>query len=317
MMTQCIFFNGIYQIILGILYCNFTEIVQGRVKAKPTKIVSSSLLNFEIMHKNSTAGIVVEQHVIKSVYLKRDVKVDCYLPLAAPETADISLLLINDGQDLVTMQFDKIIERLYHQNAITPLFCIGLHCGADRRNEYATAKIADYKGRGIKAACYTQFIFKELLPFIHKAYFKFSFKEKAYAGFSMGGLSAMDIVWNNAHDFTKVGVFSGSFWWRDKDQHAADFDESKNRIMHRQIREGDFAPWLQFFFEVGTEDETADRNNNGIIDAIDDTISLIDELKNKGYTEDEIKYVELKDGRHDVSTWARAFPSFLLWGWGG
>ena len=86
--------------------------------------------------------------------------------------------------------------------------------------------------------------------------------------------------------------------------------------MHRQVREGDFAPWLQFFFEVGTEDETADRNNNGIIDAIDDTLSLIDELKNKGYTDDEIKYVELKDGRHDVPTWARAFPSFLLWGWG-
>lgn len=296
--------------------CNLLVIINGWAKSKPTKIVSSSLLIFEVMHKSSTGGITVEQHEIKSVYLKRDVKVDCYLPLATSDTTDVSLLLINDGQDLVAMQFDKIIEKLYHQNTMTPLFCVGLHCGTDRRNEYATAKIADYKGRGIKAACYTQFVFKELLPFIHSAYFKFSFKEKAYAGFSLGGLSAMDIVWNNAHDFTKVGVFSGSFWWRDKDQNAIDFDESKNRIMHRQIREGDYAPWLKFFFEVGTQDETADRNNNGIIDAIDDTISLIDELKTKGYADDEIKYVELKDGRHDVATWARAFPSFLLWGWG-
>ena len=77
------------------------------------------------------------------------------------------------------------------------------------------------------------------------------------------------------------------------------------------------AAWLNFFFEVGTLDETADRNNNGIIDAIDDTISLIDELVAKGYDrEKDIKYVELKEGRHDVPTWAKAFPAFLQWGWG-
>ena len=114
----------------------------------------------------------------------------------------------------------------------------------------------------------------------------------------------------------KVGVFSGSLWWRDKDQDAVDFDESIHRIMHRQVREGNYAPWLQFFFEVGTQDETADRNNNGIIDAIDDTVSLINELKQKGYSNKNIEYIELRDGKHNVPTWARAFPGFLKWGWG-
>ena len=28
---------------------------------------------------------------------------------------------------------------------------------------------------------------------------------------------------------------------------------------------------MKFFFECGTEDETEDRNGNGIIDSIDDT----------------------------------------------
>lgn len=268
------------------------------------------------MPKEKTRCIIVENHVIKSYYLKRDVKVDCYLPVNVDKPASMSLLLINDGQDLVTMQFDNILEELYEQNAVTPLLCVGLHCGIDRKNEYATAKIADYNGRGTKAALYTQFVFEELLPFIRKTYLVFSFKEKSYAGFSLGGLSALDIVWNNPQEFTKVGVFSGSLWWRDKDQDAIDFDESKNRIMHRQVREGKFSPWLQFFFEVGTWDETADRNNNGIIDAIDDTISLIEELKQKGYSDKNIEYIELQDGRHDVATWARSFPSFLKWGWG-
>lgn len=127
----------------------------------------------------------------------------------------------------------------------------------------------------------------------------------------------MDIVWNYPHEFTRVGVFSGSFWWRDKDQDDADFDEDINRIMHKQVREGNYASWLKFYFQVGTLDETADRNNNGIIDAIDDTRALIDELVQKGYTKVvDIHYVELEDGRHDVPTWARAFPDFLVWGWG-
>jgi enterochelin esterase-like enzyme len=318
--TEYIFFRLIYQIILDALYKDNHYVLIADNKQylviALTHQVCLSLFIFDAMPIEKTACIIVEHYLIKSAYLKREVKVDCYLPVNVEQHADMSLLLINDGQDLVTMEFENILDKLYQQNAITPLLCIGLHCGADRKNEYATANIIDYKGRGAKAALYTQFVLEELLPFVRKTYLVFSFKKKSYAGFSLGGLSALDIVWNNPKEFAKVGVFSGSFWWRDKDQAAIDFDESKNRIMHRQVQEGNYAPWLKFFFEVGTQDETADRNNNGIIDAIDDTISLIDELKQKGYSENNIEYIELQDGRHDVPTWSRAFPSFLLWGWG-
>ncbi len=188
------------------------------------------------MLNGKTARIIVEQHVIKSAWLQRDVKVDYYLPTHIEPSSPMSLLLINDGQDLVTMQFQYILEKLYRENVITPLLCVGLHCGHDRRNEYATAKVTDYKGRGTKAAQYTRFVFEELLPFINKKYSVFFFSEKSYAGFSLGGLSALDIVWNHPQEFAKVGVFSGSFWWRDKDQDAVDFDESFNSIMHREVR---------------------------------------------------------------------------------
>jgi enterochelin esterase-like enzyme len=268
------------------------------------------------MHRKNVSKIVVENHVLLSHYLKREVKVDCYLPVNVAEPEEMSLLLINDGQDLVTMQFENILGKLYEQHAITPLLCVGMHCSGDRKNEYGTAKILDYKGRGAKAGLYTQFVMEELLPYIRKKYAVPSFKEKSFAGFSLGALSALDIVWNNPADFSKAGAFSGSFWWRDKDQEDADFDEEKHRIMHRQIKEGAHYAWLKFFFEVGTQDETADRNNNGIIDAIDDTISLIDELKRKGYKDKDVEYLELNDGQHNVPTWARAFPDFLKWGWG-
>ena len=269
------------------------------------------------MYLKSTSAVHTDHYCIQSKFLKREVKIDCYIPNQVPVFETMSLLLINDGQDLVTMQFKDILNELNEANEIAPLFCVGIHCSADRKNEYGTAKILDYKGRGAKAALHTRFIFEELLPFIRQQYHVNSFKDKSYAGFSLGGLSALDIVWNHPQEFYKVGVFSGSLWWRDKDQEDADFDEATDRIMHRQIKQGVYSPWLKFYFEVGTLDETADRNNNGIIDAIDDTISLINELENKGFNKDtDIRYLELNDGKHDVPTWAKAFPDFLKWGWG-
>jgi len=83
----------------------------------------------------------------------------------------------------------------------------------------------------------------------------------------------------------------------------------------KQIREGIYQPQLKIFIECGLLDETADRNNNGIIDSIDDAMDLIKELKNKGYKDEDIMYFELPDGKHDASSWAKAFPYFLKWGW--
>ncbi|MES1225636.1 MAG: alpha/beta hydrolase-fold protein, partial [Bacteroidota bacterium] len=199
------------------------------------------------MTAEKITGVLVENHIYPSAFLKRDVKIDFYLPMNVTEPAQMSLLLINDGQDLVTMQFEQILEKLYEQAAISPLLCVGIHCSEDRKNEYGTAKILDYKGRGAKASLYTQFIFEELMPFISKTYLVDSFKERSFAGFSLGGLSALDIVWNYPLQFTKAGVFSGSFWWRDKDQEDPNFDEGIHRIMHRQVREGSYHESLKFF----------------------------------------------------------------------
>ncbi len=259
--------------------------------------------------------IITDKFTLASSYLNRDVLVDCYYSEDYFSQSLISLLLVNDGQDLRTMEFDKILDNAFKSGKIEPVFCVGIHCSDDRKNEYGTANILDYKGRGAKAALYTKFIMEELVPFIRNTYNIISFKEKSFAGFSLGGLCALDIVWNHPDEFFKVGVFSGSLWWRDKDQDDPDFDEDKDRIMQRQIKQGNYYPWLKFFFEVGTQDETADRNSNGVIDSIDDVLSLIKELNTKGYKENDIEYYEVKDGKHDVATWAKAFPNFLEWGW--
>lgn len=269
------------------------------------------------MNPDSLAQTQIDSFLIPSSFLKREVTIDLYFPPSQILINELSLLLFNDGQDLITMGFHNLIARLYEENKIKPLLCVGIHCSADRRNEYGTSGVLDYKGRGTKAGLYQQFIFEELLPLIRKRVGLLSFKDQAFCGFSLGGLSALDIVWTHPKDFSTVGVFSGSLWWRSVSQYDPDFSEEDHRIIHQKIKNGEFYPWLKFFFETGTLDEIADRNNNGIIDSIDDTISVVDELVKKGYEfKKDIFYLELKDGRHDVATWARALPLFLEWGWG-
>jgi hypothetical protein len=81
--------------------------------------------------------------------------------------------------------------------------------------------------------------------------------------------------------------------------------------MVRQVERPDR---LRIWLEAATRDETSDRDNNGVIDAIQDTRELIDALVTVGYREGkDVVYVEFEGGRHNYETWARIFPEFLRW----
>lgn len=261
----------------------------------------------------SASLIVFESVSLESVQLQRSVTVDFYLPVNVPDPGEMSLLLINDGQDMSKFGLDNLLNSLYEEGAIRPVLCAAIHAGEERKMEYGTAITPDYKGRGAKAGLYTNFIFDELLPYIRETYKVYSFHKKLFAGFSLGALSALDIVWNNPLEFAGAGVFSGSLWWRTRDQDDELYNEDTDRIMHQQVRNGDLYPWLKFFFQCGALDEEKDRNRNGIIDSIDDTMDLIKELKDKGYPDDNITYLLLEDGKHDVESWGKAMPFFLRW----
>jgi enterochelin esterase-like enzyme len=269
------------------------------------------------MQPANVLHILLESTTILSAFLEREVKVDFYLPKNVSDPSAMNLLLINDGQNMRELGLAGILENLYADNAIKPLLCVAIHAGADRKMEYGVASQADYLGRGAKAGLYTSFIIKELLPYLKDTYKIPSFKEKAFAGFSLGALMALDIVLNHPAKFTKAGLFSGSFWWRSIDQTEKEYNDDEHRIMQQEIRNGTYHRGLQFFFQCGNMDETHDRNNNGIIDSIDDTLDMIKELAAKGYSrENDIHYLEMPDGKHDIATWGRAMPAFLKWGWG-
>ncbi|MEJ7912285.1 MAG: alpha/beta hydrolase-fold protein [Chitinophagaceae bacterium] len=259
-------------------------------------------------------AVSVSQKRIFSTYLSRYVVADFYSP-SALHSGDSHLLLINDGQDLQTMKFEAILERLTNPGHLQPLVCVGIHAGENRRVEYGTASVTDYLGRGAKAADYAHFIVQELLPILATEYPLLTFKSRSVAGFSLGGLSAIDLVWEHPELFSTAGVFSGSLWWRTKDL-TDGYQEDRDRIMHSKIANGRYQAGLKFYFSTGSLDELSDRNNNGIIDSIDDTLAILEELKRKGYDLTDLAYINYEDGRHDVETWGRALPAFLLWRWG-
>jgi enterochelin esterase-like enzyme len=273
--------------------------------------------NLKIMRPVDPSFVLTENAIVHSQFLERDVKIDFFLPRDMGDPANAGLLLVNDGQNMNELGLENILENLYTEGGIRPIVIAAIHASGSRKIEYGTAIQADYLGRGAKAGLYTQFITHELLPMIQKKFPDLHFSEKAFAGFSLGGLMALDIVWNYPGEFITAGVFSGSLWWRSLDHEHENYDDELHRIMHQQIKQGKYHPGLKFFFSTGALDETHDRNNNGIIDSIDDTLSLIDDLESLGYKDGkDIRYINYDDGKHDIATWARAMPEFLKWGWG-
>ena len=76
---------------------------------------------------------------------------------------------------------------------------------------------------------------------------------------------------------------------------------------------------MRIYFHAGTKDEsiTNDRNNNGIIDAIDDIADLVKILSKRGYREGkDMLFQIIQDGEHDERTWSTALERCLLWLYG-
>jgi enterochelin esterase-like enzyme len=255
---------------------------------------------------------------IHSKLLERDTIVDIFLPFQYKKSEKTyPLLLLNDGQDSEAIGLQTTLEKLTHSKEIEDVIVVAVHAG-DRMQEYGVAKKPDFKKRGARAKNYSRFIMTELIPYLEYQYsITKDPNQRAIAGFSLGGLSAFDIAWHHADYFGKVGAFSGSFWWRKRDAKSRFYSENYDRIMHQQVRRGRFKPGLKFWFQAGLKDEHCDRNKNGVIDSIDDILDLIVELTKKGYRPfQDIQYLELKDGEHNLKTWGEAMPTFLKWAFG-
>jgi enterochelin esterase-like enzyme len=240
----------------------------------------------------------------------RDIVV--YLPPGYRKHIDkaYDVLYVNDGQERDALDLRGALARLTLKGKIRPIIVVVIPTNANRIQEYGTACCPNSRGLGADAAAYSAFVVHELKPLIDK---KFRTRSPAaLTGVSLGGLSAFDIVWNNPYDFNTVGAMSGSFWWNTAT--TEDWPAEDPRIAHAMVRGSQYIEGFRGWFQAGTRDEVSDRDNDGVIDAIQDTTELIEELTRLGYRPGvDLKYVEMPSGRHDYQTWAKVMPDFLIW----
>ncbi len=265
----------------------------------------------------ATAGTRLFREVLFSSFLEREVELSVLLPpLAVATAATYPVLYLNDGQDLERLNLQATLDALYAGQLVRPFVVVAPHAGEQRVQEYGTAGHADFNGRGSQAAAYADFVLHELLPFAQANYQASPNPvEAVMAGFSLGGLSAFDLVWHHPEAFAQAGVFSGSFWWR-KRALGAGYTPA-DRIMHGLVRAGQPHPSHRFWLQTGTLDERNDRNENGVIDSIEDCLDLVGELLKTGLdARQAIRYVQVEGGHHHPGTWGRVMPDFLMWAFG-
>ena len=250
-------------------------------------------------------------HHLPSRHLGRAVELSVLLP----PRYRINLLhrypvvLLNDGQDFGALELRARLAATYRARIVTPMIIVGLHADERRMREYGTSGGADYAGRGDLADAHRRFVTEELVPWLRAAY-RTRADRRAWAigGFSLGGLSAFDIAWHHELLFGHVGCFSASFWWR-----ATPFDEGDpdaGRVAVDRTARAVRAADLSYFFAVGSAEEDSDRNGNGVIDAVDDTLDVIAALRDLGVPGADVHYHYVEGGRHDHASWG---PALLVW----
>ncbi|MGI4744041.1 MAG: alpha/beta hydrolase-fold protein [Janthinobacterium lividum] len=260
--------------------------------------------------------VVRHDEYLFSVALGRVVRLDVVLPpgFSARAAAPYPVLYLQDGQDLARLHLPATLNRLYRRGEVRPFVLVAIHA-ADRLQEYGVAARPDYLGRGSRAGRYTDFMLHELLPYVQAHYHASAEPtEAAVAGMSLGGLQAFDLAWHHPEAFLRSGAFSGAFWWRGRGLHDGYTDA--DRLMHSLVQARPAQPGQQFWLQAGTNDETNDRNHNGIIDAIDDTLDLLAALAAQGLPPGAARYVEVPGGHHHPDTWAGCLPDFLRWAFG-
>jgi enterochelin esterase-like enzyme len=241
----------------------------------------------------------------------REVRV--YLP-PEPVTPATPVLVALDGQNMAAWKLKPALDAIAGMKRFAVPLVVAIASGADRTDEYGLAGAPDYAGRGRRAAEFQRFVTERVLPAVRARYgISADPARTGVMGASLGGLAAFDLAWRHPDVFGFAGVFSGSFWWRGEDGPPA--VRQASRLAHRMVRESPArSAGPRLWFMVGTKEETDDRDGNGVIDAVQDTTELIDELARRGWHQHgNLAYELVEGGEHNEATWARELTAFLVW----
>ena len=184
------------------------------------------------------------------------------------------VLYVNDGQDAEAVALQPWLDALTISGEIRPVIAVAIDMPRDRMGAYglsdrarARSVVADtkYGPVGTRAQAYSEWLAHTLVPFVDAHYrTRHSRRGRAVVGWSLGALNAFNLGWNYPELFATVGAFSPSFWLS-ADNRDADAVQA-TRIVHVLVDGSEPMQRPQLFFGVGTNEETDDRDGDGVID---------------------------------------------------
>lgn len=262
------------------------------------------------------------------------IRVRIYLPPDYASTqARYETLYVNDGQDMEAVGMQATLGRLYARYAIRRIIVVAVDMPPDRMGGYglfdrargeAIVAPTRYGAVGANAQAYAAWFTKLLVPAIDARYrTRAEADGRAFLGWSLGALSAFGIGWQYPELFGRVGAFSPSFWLSAENGNPDAVQ--RTRIVHAMVDTRALMPRPGLFFGVGTQEETDDRDGDGIIDVLDDTRDLVEgwvmegrsrrglRARGDGTHPDDVALFQLEGGQHDQPSWARMLPAFLQW----
>ncbi|HSH03981.1 MAG TPA: alpha/beta hydrolase-fold protein [Anaerolineae bacterium] len=258
----------------------------------------------------------VQQHkvTLRSSYLGDERELVIFAPAGYEKGAGrvYPVVYILDGQEHEALAVQRTLAHLWKYGHLKRLLVVMVPTGGDRFQEYGVADIPNGHGLAKLAAAHNQFLVEEVRPYVVREWGGAA-EGAGLVGMSLSGLAAFVLGWQRPDLFSTVGVFSGSFWWRTGE--GADGYPANERIGPLVVAKKGYQAGWRVWIQAATQDEWSDRDGDGVIDAIQDSLEVVGALEEVGYERGrEVVYDEVLGGRHHYGTWAEVLPRFLRWG---
>ena len=288
-------------------------------------------------------------HLDATAFAPEQVEVAIHLPSGYDPSGARAypVLYLNDGQDAEAVHLADTLARLHADDSIQPVIVVAIHMLPDRMGTYglsdrgaghAVVAQTKYGPVGARAHDYSEWVARTLVPYVDAHYRSNPTPgARAILGWSLGALNAFNLGWQYPEVFGRVGMFSPSLWI------SADRGDvesiQRTRLAQEMVDSSEARHGLKFFFAIGTDEDSDDRDGDGINDPIDDARDLIGGYTSpdgshqrglidlgyrsapvasagdagSGTTRADIAYLSLPDGEHNQAAWARMLPHFLQW----
>ncbi|MGA7421170.1 MAG: alpha/beta hydrolase-fold protein, partial [Candidatus Sulfotelmatobacter sp.] len=212
------------------------------------------------------------------------------------------VLYLNDGQNLfetatsftgVEWQADEAADRLIREGAVPPMIIVGIdNAGKDRIREYMPHRSMHPMMLRVQGRYYPDFLMKEVMPFVERAYRVAAGPENTgVGGSSLGALIALYTAMARPGVIGRLLVESPSLWA----SHRQAIKESRSvRIWPERI-----------YLGVGTAEAGSAERSQSVVDDVRELAAI---LRRAVLSEKRLRLV-IKDGAgHNEAAWAERFP---------